>query len=148
MQATGFLSKWYNYSCLKCHHQCSQFTGSVPLGRAAFGQGEGLIFDTVICTGSESTLVECLRNEGSRQFCDHRQDAGIVCQPITPEVICEEGQVRLVDGRPGRDYEGRLEICIQNHWGTVCDDGHNEAAATVACRQLGFTGGITSFFAT
>ena len=40
--------------------------------------------------------------------------------------------------------EGRLEICVNGVWGTVCNDGltSNDGfdidAARVVCRQLGF----------
>ena len=38
--------------------------------------------------------------------------------------------------------EGRLEICAEGYWGTVCNDGPNDVfdsnAARVVCRQLGF----------
>ena len=34
--------------------------------------------------------------------------------------------------------EGRLEICVGELWGTVCNDGFDINAAQVVCRQLGF----------
>ena len=35
---------------------------------------------------------------------------------------------------------GRLQIYINNTWGTVCDDNFGSLEAGIACRQLGFTG--------
>jgi len=33
---------------------------------------------------------------------------------------------------------GRLELCYDNHWGTVCDDNFNSDNARVVCRSLGY----------
>ena len=51
---------------------------------------------------------------------------------------CVTNALRLVGG--ANALTGRLEICINNAWGTVCDDNFGANDARVACRQLGYTG--------
>jgi len=50
---------------------------------------------------------------------------------------CSVGQIRLMDGVSRR--EGRVEICIDRVWGTICDTYWSRPDAQVVCRQLGYT---------
>ena len=52
-------------------------------------------------------------------------------------VPCTNGDIRLRGS--ANTYEGRVEICNNNAWGTVCDDLWGTPDASVACRQLGFS---------
>ena len=49
---------------------------------------------------------------------------------------CTHGAVRLVGGTTTN--QGRVEVCVGQTWGTVCDDGFYYSDARVVCRQLGY----------
>ena len=51
--------------------------------------------------------------------------------------ICDHGDVRLEDGT--NDFEGRVEVCYDGVWGTVCDDIISDNTAMVVCKQLGLS---------
>ena len=46
--------------------------------------------------------------------------------------------MRLVNG--GSSLEGRLEVCLNGVWGTICDTSWDDTDAGVACSQMGYSG--------
>ena len=77
---------------------------------------------------SSSTVISATSTRSPHQHTTAPSNAVFPCQV--------DGKVALVAGMNPR--EGRLEICHNSIWGTVCDDGFSEAAARVVCYSLGF----------
>ena len=56
---------------------------------------------------------------------------------------CTEGAIRLRDGQ--NDLEGRIEVCLNGTWGTVCHDYWSGVDSLVVCRQLGYSDKCMSY---
>ena len=108
-------------------------TGSLilPLG---LNTGVGQIWlDSIQCHGNETRLIDCPARPQGSHGCSHSEAAGVRCAP------CTAGDIRL---QGGNATSGRVEICNNNVWGTVCDDFWDSIDAQVVCRQLGFETGL------
>ena len=49
---------------------------------------------------------------------------------------CTNGDIRLGDGAVLR---GRVEVCINGTWGTICDHHWTQQEASVVCSHLGYS---------
>ena len=58
-------------------------------------------------------------------------------EPTTSSGNCSHGELRLVGGE--NNTLGRVEVCINNAWGTVCNSRFGTNDARVICKQLGFS---------
>ena len=56
---------------------------------------------------------------------------------------CQNGDLRLVGGRD--EAEGRIELCYEEVYGSVCGNGFDLRAAAVVCRQLGYSSPLGMF---
>jgi deleted-in-malignant-brain-tumors protein 1 len=93
------------------------------------------IFSEVECNGSESQLTECPYSPPL--FCGPEEAAGVVCDiEIDVEVLQVSDLMNITLEEGAGPHEGNLHI----GGFPVCDDGWQQAAAEVACRQLGFPG--------
>ena len=105
--------------------------GAFPYSSAYFGAGSGeIVLNDVGCSGDEDSIFNC--SYTSVHTCVHNEDAGVLCATAS----CNNSDVRLVNGFS--DYEGRVEVCLNGVWGTVCDDFWSTNDAKVVCKQLNF----------
>ena len=50
---------------------------------------------------------------------------------------CTNGDIRIAGSSFTR--LGRVEICVNSTWGTICDDYWDNSDASVVCKQLGYS---------
>lgn len=98
--------------------------------------GHGRIWlDNVQCQGNEVDITACSHNGWGIHDCRHFEDIGIYCYTPPSAIRLEGGSIN----------EGRVEVMVENMWGTICDEGFTDDSASVVCRMLGFQSGVAVF---
>ena len=120
-----------NNSAVVCRQLGHTFEGAISIAPTSVPDGTGPIWlDNVACRGDETRLTDCPANPLGTHNCTHFNDVGVQCPP------CTQGDSRLIGGNK---TSGRVEVCRNNIWGTVCTNSWDDTDATVACRELGFS---------
>ena len=125
----------------------------------SFSEGNAdRVYTNASCAGNESRLVDCSLSTFSGISCT---TVGAVCQckltvryielsaiqmcscfccPLAIDTArggCMTNETRLSSSTSdGNSTQGRLEVCINNAWGAVCDDRFGSEDASVACSQI------------
>ena len=122
----------------------------------------GLQMYNVICTGSEVKLTDCVHSigidgsdEAIEMGCDTRSEFiksvhFLVLFTVNDNYIIDNcsyyGDMQLVDGLT--EAEGRVEICTDGRWATLCGKYWTEKNTVVVCRYFGFSDIIDGRLAT
>ena len=98
------------------------------------------------CSGLEESLLQCNQRACYATSCTHFRRAGIICERKnfysfyiavkTLTAVCTSGSIRLGDGA---ELRGRVEVCYNGSWVTICSHRWAVQEATVICSQLGYS---------
>uniref|UniRef100_A0A1X7TXL8 SRCR domain-containing protein n=1 Tax=Amphimedon queenslandica TaxID=400682 RepID=A0A1X7TXL8_AMPQE len=124
--------------CNQLGFTISNFSTTIADGRYGYGNTSSYFPGSIYCFRLRNNISSCYYyGSFSSSKCMTQCSSyyiGIKC--ISSGDNCNEGEVRLVNGTEER--EGRLEVCANGVWGTVCSYSFTRAAAYIACKQLGY----------
>jgi deleted-in-malignant-brain-tumors protein 1 len=136
--AWGTISRYWTWNYNEAQTVCNSLGYTTPgaslVYNAHFGEGTGpILMNYVQCSTPRSSLLDCsIRYHYSIDSLNHNQDVGVICQPP-----CNSGDIRLEGAND--PLLGRVEVCVNGTWGTICDDYWDNNDASVVCRQLGLS---------
>ncbi len=91
--------------------------------------------EEVLCYGEDICVPGRFRCDGIFDCLSGIDEAA--CQPELE--ACSTGDVRLAEG--ATPSEGRIELCSDDYWRSICSEGWDVEDASVVCQQLGLSTG-------
>uniref|UniRef100_A0A8R1DMH6 SRCR domain-containing protein n=1 Tax=Caenorhabditis japonica TaxID=281687 RepID=A0A8R1DMH6_CAEJA len=124
-----------NHDLLKGRYTVTEDLQVVPGAKLTIASGSVLEFQHGIGMLVQGDLI---RNE-------YDQDEKVIFTS-TPFTLPKRHNIRLVD-EDGNDEvtEGRLEVLVDEQWGTVCNRSWTAQLTTLACNQLGLVADVQYF---
>ncbi|XP_062576045.1 deleted in malignant brain tumors 1 protein-like isoform X2 [Saccostrea cucullata] len=112
------------------------YSRGIPVASSVFGESPAQIwmFNRVSCWGFEQSLLRCTKSIIGSDVCTSSRNAGVVCYQRGKETV------RIVNG--SSEYEGRVEVLINEQWQSICDKGWDKNDADVTCKSIGYSGGL------
>ena len=106
---------------------------------SAYGSSKRtILFSSVNCSGEENDILDCQMKINST--CPSGHYVSVEC---SNETIVDDGfQLRLSTDSLAGQVHGILEVKVGGIWGRICLHNFDDTDASVACRQLGFEGGV------
>uniref|UniRef100_A0A1X7TY56 SRCR domain-containing protein n=1 Tax=Amphimedon queenslandica TaxID=400682 RepID=A0A1X7TY56_AMPQE len=121
-----------NVACKKAGYQAF---GSMPNDRSSYGSSDlSILLTRLQCTGREDSLLDCNKSLYHLLNCHNSRLAGVKCKEL-----CTDGDIRIVGDTSSSPSYGRVDLCVSQTWGTICDSSWTDTEASVVCKQQGFS---------
>ena len=52
---------------------------------------------------------------------------------------CSDGDLKIIPSNLNNHLTGRVEVCVNGTWGTICSESFDDEDASVICNQLGYS---------
>ncbi|KAK6179250.1 hypothetical protein SNE40_011654 [Patella caerulea] len=112
-------------------------THGVKIAGSSFGKSNPIGVIGVTCSPTEEHFSQC--NQIYTGTCASGRYASVICSQTQ---IVDNGFKLELQKDTTSGISGYLKVQLNGVWGGVCSAGFDNKAATVACKQLGFKGGV------